>query len=204
MIDTTTSKNDIQIVRLSDVKVEPWKNGFGITQTLAQGLGWRLSLARVALDGPFSVFYGWQRHSTVVAGEGLRLDSGPDSVFLEPHRVFSYDGGLDWVCTLGGKAASVVNAMCEKNVAAISVKIARELSIETRNTFVIFPVNSRVICHSAVENITFSVQKGSFLLAQKQRSPIHCCVTDELSLESAYFIAIQINPLPYIKRVEHD
>ena len=59
----------------------PWKNGGGETVELlvhpeGAGLGefdWRISMARVAADGPFSVFPGVERTLTVLEGAGLDL-----------------------------------------------------------------------------------------------------------------------------------
>ena len=62
----------------ADYKKMPWKNGGGITYEIAseadaQGLLWRLSLADVTGDGPYSLFGGLQRILTVVTGAGTRL-----------------------------------------------------------------------------------------------------------------------------------
>jgi len=59
----------------------PWKNGGGETAEIAVSPGgaalaqfdWRISMARVAADGPFSGFPGVDRTLAVVAGAGLRL-----------------------------------------------------------------------------------------------------------------------------------
>jgi environmental stress-induced protein Ves len=59
----------------------PWKNGGGETAEIAVGpagaalaqFDWRISMARVATDGPFSTFPGVDRTLAVVAGAGLRL-----------------------------------------------------------------------------------------------------------------------------------
>ena len=53
-------------VLLSDVKASPWKNGGGVTREIAKGAaagpdddwGWRISIAEVERDGPFSTFPG--------------------------------------------------------------------------------------------------------------------------------------------------
>lgn len=64
-----------------DYTRQPWKNGKGITVELARAeqdgaLLWRLSMATVAEDGPFSLFPGIERNLTVLSGPGFRL-SGP-------------------------------------------------------------------------------------------------------------------------------
>ena len=56
----------------------PWKNGGGITHEVARqdagaGWAWRISIAEVASDGPFSRFDGLQRILTVIDGAGIDL-----------------------------------------------------------------------------------------------------------------------------------
>ena len=59
----------------------PWKNGGGVTTEIAvfpEGAGlddfeWRLSMATVATDGPFSLFAGIDRTLAVLDGEGIVL-----------------------------------------------------------------------------------------------------------------------------------
>lgn len=62
----------------ADYTRQPWKNGKGETVELARmdrdgALLWRLSMATVAEDGPFSVFPGVERNLTVLDGPGFRL-----------------------------------------------------------------------------------------------------------------------------------
>jgi environmental stress-induced protein Ves len=66
------------IIRRSKFKTVPWKNGGGITHEVAKAkvggkLQWRLSLAEVDSDGPFSLFPGLARILTVIDGEGMDL-----------------------------------------------------------------------------------------------------------------------------------
>jgi environmental stress-induced protein Ves len=70
-----------QIVSLADVPPSPWKNGGGVTRELvawpnAQDWVWRLSVADVASDGPFSRFEGVQRWFAVLSGAGVCLAVG--------------------------------------------------------------------------------------------------------------------------------
>jgi environmental stress-induced protein Ves len=62
----------------------PWQNGGGVTREIAvwpagaptDAFDWRISLAEVAADGPFSTFPGVDRTLTVVEGAGLDLTVG--------------------------------------------------------------------------------------------------------------------------------
>jgi environmental stress-induced protein Ves len=74
----------MRIIRAADCKTTPWKNGGGSTTEIAaspegaslETFDWRISMARVASDGPFSDFPGIDRTLTVVAGGGMVLTIG--------------------------------------------------------------------------------------------------------------------------------
>jgi environmental stress-induced protein Ves len=57
----------------------PWRNGAGVTREIArepaQGehFAWRLSLASLQVDGPFSSYTGYRRCVALVDGRGFRL-----------------------------------------------------------------------------------------------------------------------------------
>lgn len=79
----------MRILRAADHRVMPWKNGGGSTTEIVvhpEGAGldafeWRLSMATVASDGPFSVFAGIDRTLAVLEGEGivLSIEGRPDT-----------------------------------------------------------------------------------------------------------------------------
>ncbi len=72
----------VRIIRNDDLVRVPWKNGGGTTAEVAafpegsgfETFGWRISMADVASDGPFSVFPGIDRTLIVVEGDGIELD----------------------------------------------------------------------------------------------------------------------------------
>lgn len=77
----------MQLLRAGDYRRMPWKNGGGETAEIAifppgaalDAFDWRVSMARVGSDGPFSRFPGVDRSLCVLEGEGLRLE-------VEGHR----------------------------------------------------------------------------------------------------------------------
>lgn len=72
----------MRVLRVADHKVMPWKNGGGSTTEVAvfpegaglEAFGWRLSMAGVTADGPFSAFSDIDRTLAVLEGEGIALD----------------------------------------------------------------------------------------------------------------------------------
>lgn len=79
------TKPSCALLRRADQRVEPWRNGGGSTRTVAidppdgslqHGFRWRVSIADVAQDGPFSVLPGIDRSLWLLAGNGLALECG--------------------------------------------------------------------------------------------------------------------------------
>lgn len=73
----------MRIIPSANFTRQPWKNGGGVTHEIekreAEGsLLWRLSIADVERDGPFSSFPGLHRILTVISGAGLVL-AAPDT-----------------------------------------------------------------------------------------------------------------------------
>ena len=75
----------MKIIRRSEFKSMPWKNGGGATHEIARNgqsekILWRLSIADVTQDGPFSLFEGLRRSLTVIAGNGMGLHDAAGNV----------------------------------------------------------------------------------------------------------------------------
>ncbi len=90
----------------SDFTRMPWKNGGGqTTELLRRGpreeYVWRLSVADIGVDGPFSRFVGMHRLISVIQGNGVRLDlGGHSSEVLAPFQTLNFDGGSEVECEL--------------------------------------------------------------------------------------------------------
>lgn len=96
-------------LRPENYRVMPWKNGGGVTTEIAiypegsglsgAGFTWRVSIAEVAVDGPFSRFPGYDRHIMTIAGKGMRLETeGHGTIDLSMPfmpRAFSGDWDVD-------------------------------------------------------------------------------------------------------------
>jgi environmental stress-induced protein Ves len=89
----------MRIIRSSEYRVMPWKNGGGATTEMyvspngAGPFNWRVSIATVNANGPFSAFNGYERHIMVLPGAGMTLDvEGRGKIGLEPLRPFTFSG----------------------------------------------------------------------------------------------------------------
>jgi hypothetical protein len=110
-----------QTIALADVAPSPWKNGGGVTRELlawpsAASWQFRLSVAEVQADGPFSLFEGVQRWFAVLSGAGVRLRLGAaapydDHALTPASAPFCFDGALPVDCTLIDGATQDFNLM---------------------------------------------------------------------------------------------
>jgi len=109
------------VVDADRVQAQPWRNGGGSTRELlawptAQEWIFRISLAQVAQDGPFSSFPGIERWIALVEGAGMTLSfaAGAEhlSIGREPVR---FDGALAPVCSLERGATLDLNLMVDRS-----------------------------------------------------------------------------------------
>jgi environmental stress-induced protein Ves len=97
-----------RILRSSDYQHMPWKNGGGTTTEIwkaaspAGEMLWRLSIADVASDGPFSEFPGIDRWIMVISGNGMYLAiDGPGPKRLDrPFEPLFFPGDAKTDCRL--------------------------------------------------------------------------------------------------------
>ena len=94
----------------ADYTRQPWKNGKGVTVELARAekdgtVLWRLSMATVAEDGPFSLFAGIERNLTVISGPGFRLMGPGIDIDCRPLAPVAFPGDVA-VSALGTAAGA--------------------------------------------------------------------------------------------------
>ncbi|ASK69858.1 hypothetical protein CF168_13900 [Shewanella bicestrii] len=73
--------SNIQIIRYEECESSLWKNGGGSTKQLLiwpkgadlSNFDFRISIATISSDGPFSLFHGIDRQLCILEGEGVRL-----------------------------------------------------------------------------------------------------------------------------------
>lgn len=114
----------LQVIPLAAQPTLPWRNGGGQTREVAaepQGaragdpFAWRLSVATVAADGPFSAFPGVDRSLWLLSGAGLRLDVGGHEVTLDRVGMrFDFPGEAQVGARLLGGPTQDLNLMCAR------------------------------------------------------------------------------------------
>lgn len=120
----------MRILRAADRVATPWKNGGGVTREIAAwppGAGldafdWRISLADVAADGPFSAFPGVDRVLTVIAGDGLVLEIEGRPVRLEPSAPLAFPGEAAVAARLTAGPIRDLNVMVRRDAWTATVQ----------------------------------------------------------------------------------
>ena len=125
----------IHTVLLSQVPMQPWRNGGGVTQELlawpaseGAAASWqlRISLARIDRSGPFSAYPGVERWFAVVQGEGVVLRFASRRVMLgagsEPVR---FDGAAAPGCELLDGATQDLNLMVRSDAGRGAIVLVR-------------------------------------------------------------------------------
>jgi environmental stress-induced protein Ves len=116
----------VRIVRRDTHRVMPWKNGGGTTAEIAiapedadlasGGFDWRLSLARIERDGPFSAFPGIDRTIMLVEGAGMILTAPHGARMVLDRRFVPQDFPGEWAvdCRLRAGPVRDLNLMVNR------------------------------------------------------------------------------------------
>ena len=110
----------MQVLRYSELTKVPWKNGGGITRSIAKGeaagrVAWTISRADVVQDGAFSDFTGMVRVLTVVSGGAMTLLSSGMTLEAKPWTPVRFDGGLSVSSRLADGPLTDLNLMFDPN-----------------------------------------------------------------------------------------
>ena len=88
----------MRVQRFSEHHAMPWANGLGTSYEVASDRNvdgvwtWRVAIAPVVLDGPFSVMPGVDRELVVIEGNGMVLNIDDESVRCMPGQVVRFSG----------------------------------------------------------------------------------------------------------------
>lgn len=90
---------DSRVIPANEYRRERWRNGAGWTREIhrhADGAdwAWRISIAEIERDAPFSLFPGVERELVLLSGNGLRLrfDDGVVHDLRPPHDKLRFSG----------------------------------------------------------------------------------------------------------------
>lgn len=120
----------LALLSWEDLIPVPWKNGGGVTREIARAEGgggwiWRLSVADVGADGPFSHFGGMTRILTVIEGAGIDLVTPEGVIAARPDRPVSFSGETPVEGRLCAGPIRDLNVIYDANAATAEVTPVR-------------------------------------------------------------------------------
>lgn len=126
----------IKIIPPNHFKTIAWKNGKGQTTELAisqngtiNNFDWRLSIASVVENGPFSDFSGYERNLILLEGQGIKLIHDDQVDILDkPLSVSSFNGSSKTVGNLIDGPITDFNLMTKQGKYQVEVETFFEQS----------------------------------------------------------------------------
>lgn len=123
----------LHLIPANEYRRERWRNGQGWTREIGAGLmpdvaptrpwDWRLSIAEIEQDGPFSAFPGCDRVLMLLSGNGMRLDfeDGAHVDLAPPHGRIAFNGEQGVQCRLLSGPTTDFNAIVYRDRCTMQV-----------------------------------------------------------------------------------
>lgn len=143
----------VQRFALDDIPAEPWRNGGGLTRTIAsasQGgqVIWRVSAADITRAGPFSRFPGMNRSAVLIEGERLELTGGCRHIaFSGLGHTVHFDGDEALYASGPQQPVRLWNVMTRRGQAMTSVAEHRDspVSLKSGSTAFVLVLKGRYL-----------------------------------------------------------
>jgi len=138
----------------------PWKNGGGETREVLvspsgatlDAIDWRISLATIASDGPFSLFSGIERTLCVIRGDGIRLQvRDASTLLLRESAPYTFDGETPASASLINGPIVDLNVMTRRGRFRHSVTrhtVEGSMQLSTHARLVVFCEDGVLRCHA--------------------------------------------------------
>jgi environmental stress-induced protein Ves len=153
----------------------PWANGMGITTELfahrneqSDRVLWRISMATVSCDGPFSHFAGYDRILVLIEGAGLRLahQDGTEHRLTSAYQLAVFPGDVATHATLLDGPVQDFNVIADRSAFKPTVTIlsggGNRVAIDA-DVLAVYAVNDGLlVADPDMQN--HPVQKGDLLL----------------------------------------
>ena len=175
----------------------PWRNGLGSTVELLaetpnknEAFSWRLSIASVANDGPFSDFSGYDRTLLLLEGSGITLNK-PNGIFKVLNSSLDYANfkGEDLIdATLHDGPIKDFNIMTLRSICTSSVTAINETSESLLN------INADKLLVYSIKPVNIQIGlEASISLEANHLLQFNYYINNTMTLDKTQAIVIQIN-----------
>lgn len=163
----------------------PWKNGGGVTREIVSrpahagmaAFDWRVSIADIDVDGPFSRFDGIDRVIVLLDGGGVQLrsvDGGIDHRLDTPLVPFAFDGAVAIDCTRLAGASTDFNVMTRRATCVADVRVLRARQpLEPSDAGVMFAIGGGWHIQAISHTATHFLATGSDSVVQNVAADFH-------------------------------
>lgn len=154
----------MRILRWNDQEATPWKNGGGTTRNIAAApdgatladFDWRISIADVEADGPFSAFDGVDRVIMLIEGAQMQLEVAGRPHRLERLEAFAFHGEDPTSCRVPSGPTRDVNLMTRRGRAtgemrAVQVEHEHAAKVAAGDVVVLFALTAGLTIDSGLE-----------------------------------------------------
>lgn len=145
----------MHILALEEIAPTLWRNGGGLTRLLAQGgsvshpsaphldeAHWRISLADINADGPFSTFTGFDRHAVLLGDGTVELSGAGDGVTAYSLAPVAFPGEASLDARLHGAPVRFLNLMVRRDLLRGELRIAdRDSLVDDALAWALLPVS---------------------------------------------------------------
>lgn len=142
------------VFKASTYRRMPWKNGAGETVEIAvspegaalSDFDWRISMATVATDGPFSIFPGIDRTLSILEGNGMSLsiDGGAPVLLTQDSDPLAFPADVSVSATLADGTITDLNVMSRR--ASLRHKVER-IDVDATSTLKVHATTWVALCH---------------------------------------------------------
>jgi environmental stress-induced protein Ves len=163
----------VETCSLDSIQEEPWRNGGGVTRTIAREESeWRVSIAEVQRDGPYSRFEGLSRVSFVLRGKGVVLRDAGKSIELRPRQAAGYDGDRSWEASLIDGPIGALNVMSKAGRYRVNVtSVTSSVFVEPGRVAIVLALETG--CQLTVQpNETRELKPGNAAILRKIEAPL--------------------------------
>ena len=175
----------------------PWRNGLGSTVELLaetpnknEAFSWRLSIASVANDGPFSDFSGYDRTLLLLEGSGITLNK-PNGIFKVLNSSLDYANfkGEDLIdATLHDGPIKDFNIMTLRSICTSSITAIDETSESLLN------INADKLLVYSIKPVNIQIGlEASISLEANHLLQFNYYINNTMTLDKTQAIVIQIN-----------
>ncbi|WP_244831431.1 HutD family protein [Caballeronia sp. TF1N1] len=166
----------VAIAPLASFAPQAWRNGGGTTRALAEDTegGWRISLADVERDGPYSRFPGMTRQSLVMTGAGVTLQDDAVQCHLRRGIAMEYDGGVAWQATLHDGPVVALNVMALRGRYRARIEPLRDAAfVPLECVALVLTMNGRCLVHAADSDDEIVLAEGHVLTRMPGAPALH-------------------------------